>query len=229
MSRINLRTTIKEHEPYLLFVENAAVEEYPDNWKVYRRTVRENSTTITQKLDNIFKDKGVEEEEEEPTIPRAIFRKVREIFMEFTDTLATKINAELPPMQGRGRVRRVIRELFGYKPTITQIGRTYIERTHGGQTVHRRFELLQSVYIPFIRNVRNNHSHFTFEHIANLYAYFRDAIMREIKGVTVGEVFDSILNYDLEDVYWLTVKIWEKEEQDKQLLMDNLPIDRILN
>ena len=229
MTHSTLKTTIKEHEPYLVFVENAAMEEYPDNWVVFKHTVRQNARTIREKLDKIFEGKGEVGEEEETIIPRAVFRKVREIFMEFADTIATQINQELPPMQGRGRVRRVIRELFGYKPTITQIGRTYLERIHGVRRPYHRFELLQSVYVPFIRNVRNNHSHFTYEHIANFYAHFRDEILRELKGDTVEEIFDSILNYDLEDVYLLTLRVWAEEEDDRYLLMENLPIDRILN
>ena len=57
----------------------------------------------------------------------------------------------------------------------------------------------------------------------------RDEILRELKGDTVEEIFDSILNYDLEDVYLLTLRVWAEEEDDRYLLMENLPIDRILN
>ena len=234
MTEVTLKTTIKEHEPYTFFVASAAEEEYPDNWVIYKNAVRQNARTIREKLEKIFENKGlVETEVEEPNIPREMFRQVRSIFAEFADSIATKINEELPPMQGRGRVRRVIRELFRYKPTITEIRSTYIERT---SSHYRRrgievlkFELFQSVYVPFIRNVRNYHSHFTFEHIANLYVHFRDEMIQELKGTTVEEIFNSILNYDLEDVYLLTDRIWEREEADKELLMEHLPIDIILN
>ena len=229
MTESTLKTTIKEHEPYLFFVENAAMEEYPDNWKVFRYGIRQNARTIRETFEKIFESKGVVEEEEDPFVPRAVFRKIRDIFMEFADTIATKTNESLPSMQGRGRVRRAIRELFGYKPTITQIGRTYLERIHGVRKPYHRFELLQSVYVPFIRNVRNNHSHFTYEHIANLYAHFRDEILSELKGNTDVEIFNSILDYDLEKVYLLTLKIWAEQEEDRMLFLENLPIDRILN
>lgn len=232
MTEVVLRTTIKEHEPYTVFVESAVEEEYPDNWVMYKNTIRQNARTIREKLEKIFEDKGlVETEVEEPNIPREMFRQVRSIFAEFADSIATKINEELPPMEGRGRVRRVIRELFGYKPSIREIEKRYEEnkKNRRGGNIHRRFELLQSVYVPFIRNVQNNHSHFTFEHIANLYVHFRDEMIQELKGTTVEEIFNSILNYDLEDVYLLTERIWEREEADKELLMEHLPIDIILN
>lgn len=233
MVEMNLRTTIKEHEPYLLFVENAAMEEYPDNWTLFKFTVRQENRNIREKLDEVLDGEWnwVGEEEEEYIIPRVVFRKTRDIFMEFADTIATKINEELPPMQGRGRVRRVIRQLFEYKPSIREIEKRYEEnkKNRRGENIHRRFELLQAVYVPFIRNVQNNHSHFTFEHIANLYAHFREVMIQELKGNTDEEIFNSILNYDLEDVYLLTLKIWAEEEEDRYLLMENLPIDRILN
>jgi hypothetical protein len=229
MTEVTLRTTIKEHEPYLVFVESAAMEEYPDNWVMYKHAVRQNARTIREKLEKIFKDNGLVEVEEEPTIPRAVFRQIREIFIEFADTIATKTNEALPPMQGRGRIRRAIRELFGYKPTIMRIGKHYEEnkKNRRGGNIHR--ELLQAVYVPFITNVRMSPYHFTFEHIANLYAHFREVMMQELKGDTDEEIFNSILNYDLEDVYLLTLKIWEEKEEDRMLFLQNLPIDRILN
>jgi hypothetical protein len=54
-------------------------------------------------------------------------------------------------------------------------------------------------------------------------------MMQELKGDTDEEIFNSILNYDLEDVYLLTLKIWEEKEEDRMLFLENLPIDRILN
>lgn len=220
-----LGTTIKEHEPYTYFITNAMREEYPDNWQVFSDLYRDNRDTIKEKL---YKEEEEVVEEEETRIPRAVFRQTREIFMEFADTIATKINESLPPMQGSGRVRRVIRELFHYKPTIMQISREFSRRTGNRQTAIR-FELLQSVYMPFIRNVRNEHSHFTFEHIANLYVHFREAMIQELRGTTREEIFNSILDYDTEGAYLITLRIWEEEEANRQLLMDNLPIDRILN
>ena len=225
---ISLRTTITEHEPYTFFVENATQEEYPENWRVFATLYKDNKKTVIEKL---YEDVDEPVEMTESPIPLEMFRQIRNIFTEFTDSMITAINGELPNMQGRNRVRRAIREIFNYKPTVRQMRKTYEERIQlrTARNLYFVFELLQSVYVPFIRNVQNNHSHFTWEHIANFYAHFRDGVLREIKGDTVEKVFDSIQDYDLEEAYHLTLRIWEREGDNKRLLMENLPIDRILN
>ena len=94
--------------------------------------------------------------------------------------------------------------------------------------INHKYELFQAAYIPFVTNIKD--SLITWEHIGNLFAHFRDVMLyREIEGNTVEEIYESLFNYDNERTRYITDEIWSQQTGDRNLLMENLPVQEILN
>lgn len=220
LGKFYLASAPSDIEPYIDYMEGMFEQEYPQQYAALQEFFKENVPPT-------------EEREGAPIpIPKILFRKMRDIFNEFTDSIYENTVNELPPMEGRNRVVRYMRQAFNNNlPTISDIQQAYErgKKNRRGQRTHYRFSLLQAVYTPFISNIRKNNDWLVWEHIANLYSHFRDAVIQDIKGNTEGETFTSIHNYDLEKAYIITDRLWHRETEDKELFMQNLPIDRILN
>jgi len=219
MGKFYLASVPSNIEPYIDYIEGMFEQEYPEQYAALEEFFKENAppSGVTEGGDS---DSGI-------IIPKSVFRKMRSIFIEFRESILEKIEDELPQMNGRNRVMRYMRQAFRYNtPTILSIQRQYElgKKLRRGQPTQYRFSLLQAVYIPFISNIRENHHWLVWEHIANLYSHFRDAMLRDIKGDTEEEIFQSILNYDLESAHNTTIQLWERQTADKETFMQNLPI-----
>jgi len=222
MGKIYLASAPNDIEPHIDYIEGMFEQEYPDQYAALQEFFVENAPLSLETTEGGDSDS--------PIIPKKVFRKMRSIFSEFTDAMEENIISDLPQFDRRNRVVRYIRGFFTENfPTTTgiQIQFETNKKNRRGTLPQYRWELLQAPYTAW-RRYRTSRL-LTWEHIANFWAHFRESIIREIEGNTPEEVIMSFLEFDLERAYIITKEIWNDASADRQLLMENLPIDRILN
>ena len=225
---MTLGTTIAEHRPYLYFIHQAIREEYPDNWRVFSDLVKNNTSLIS----GLYQQE--EEEPEEFVLTKRVYREIKYMFAHFLYTMRYNISDTMGQTNNPADlgVRRKLREIFSSIPTTKEIKREY-ERLNPPPSKTIQALLLAPFYV-FKKHIENNHPYIVWEHIANFHSEYVADMEEEIDvGVRgderiVEQQISYILNNDLtERVDMITDRIWTANDSDRDLLMENLPLDRL--
>ena len=227
MTESTLKTTIKEHEPYLFFVENAAMEEYPDNWKVFRYGIRQNARTIRETFEKIFESKGVVEEEEETYFPvkKKLIRKIKNDWNYFMDSINSFILGHLRNAGFTPRDRRLLQTDIDPALQYKEV-RDYIDRGPGLGTENFPLATINAISSIYARNLQRKNPDIVWENFINFVAHFKEEYMQHIYYMANNQDYteeDAVLDVTYEQMRNLARNIWRNNPNDVETLMRQLP------
>ena len=227
-NRIVLESDVASIAPHVEFIVGMFEEEYPESYQ-----------SITEKLTDVYYSLPHPEEiaRADPVlpVPKRVFRKMRIIFEEISSTLEERIITSVmadtsmtssarfapSPFDPR-RLVDTIRIMFDYRPPIKKIIQKFDMPSNDNDIPKA---ILRSVYTPFILKVKRDYPDFVWEHIVNFYVAFGDLLLQQIKGDTRQQIFDSIIQYDEMEVAAYIFQIWQREDRDRNSLLENLPYE----
>ncbi|MAP53731.1 MAG: hypothetical protein CL605_02395 [Altibacter sp.] len=230
-NRIVLESDVASIAPYVGFIAGMFEEEYPESYQ----SIREELTSVYNNL--AHPDEIAGRAEPVLPIPKRVFRKMRIIFQEISDTLQERITTTVSADSNRAgglypryaprpfdprRLVDTIRIMFDYRPPMKKIIQKFDMPSNENDIPKA---ILHSVYTPFISNAKREYPDFVWGHIVNFYVAFGDLLSKQIKGDTRLEIFDSIIQYDEEEVAAYIFQIWQREDRYRNLLLENLPYE----
>lgn len=223
-----LRTTIKEHEPYTYFIENAVMEEYRDNWNAFTRIYQENRVSIKEKL---YEEE--EQDEEAGYFSKLILRKLIEDFTIFKTTLVETIVNTITSEPMRRR-RALGLDIGGpdtrirYNEVVRGINSLAQPKQNSLAQVEDIFRIMTRIYSEAIRK---NNPNIVWENFVNFCVDFRDEYIYAIDynspptGTikTKGMVEKTIMDFTEEEIKTLSRNVIRELDRELENLIDNLP------
>lgn len=222
-----LRTTIKEHEPYTFFIENAVKEEYRDNWQFYSDLYRDNRDTIKEKL--------YEGEEEEThfgiPVKKKLIRKIINDWNYFMDSINSFILGNLRDAGFTPRDRRLLQTDIDPALQYKEV-RDYIDRGPGLGTENLPLATIRAISSIYAKTLQRKNPDIVWENFINFVAHFREEYMQHIAIQVINQDYtedlsqareDAVLKVTYQQMRTLARNIWRNNPNDVETLMNQLP------
>ena len=217
-----LKTTIKEHEPYTYFIENAAREEYPDNWRSFIALYQENRVTVKEKL---YEDE--EETDFDTPAKKKLIRKIMHDWGVYMDNINSfilnnvgNIGINIPP----SRYRRLLGVDIDTDITYKRV--KFFTELYEKENNDIILAILRGIQQAYGSRLKTKNPDIVWENFMNFIVFFRREYIQHIsymvnnQGFTREVAVEEILRGTMED---LAKNIWLSNPNEVENLMRQLP------